>query len=355
MSSTPEIALSDQTSEAWQQIADLRDIATPDSSRRRTTDPDVAADLLERELQDRIAAVLAAHPGEPIVMLSGGVDSIAVAAAAVKLGARPHAVTVITADGAGTDAEGATTAAKALGLTHELIELEERDIDQLAQEAVAALPVAELWEVSYAIPLLAMAKHLDQRNNVGPILTGSGADAILAGGKTLRHPIDSTAAVDEMDRIIRKESSANFRLDRLVPDFQARIIPEYADRFIHVFQTLRFWEIAETLAPPALFGVRGSMKVDKYALRKACDRLLPLTFTASTYSFPPGTRENLAWTTKSPIQRSAGIMGALEHAARRAAAELPGARTYTDPMTESAEAVATRLYLALLDNKEQNR
>lgn len=337
-------ALSAQTGVALQQVADLRDIAALDPDRRQVTDPNIAADLLADELQDRIGAVLAAHLGEPVVMLSGGVDSIAVAAAAVQLGARPHAITVVTADGAGTDAVGATAAATALGLSHELIELNDQDIDELAQEAVSRLPVAELWEVSYAIPLLAMARHLDQRHNVGPILTGSAADAILAGGKKLHHPVDSTAAVDEMDQIIRKESSGNFRFERLVPDFQDRIIDRYADRFIHVFQTVRFWEIAETFSPSALFGTRNGDPVDKLALRITCDRLLPSS-----------ARGTLAWAKKAPIQRSAGIMGALENAARRAAADLPGARTYTDPMTESAEAVATRLYLANLDTKEQNR
>lgn len=342
--SSNNVASSDQTSEAWQQVADLRDISAPDPELRRISDPNIAADLLLSELLDRISAVLAGDPGEPVVMLSGGVDSIAVAAAAVQLGARPHAVTVVTSDGAGTDAIGATAAARALGLTHELIELDDQDIDELAQEAVSRLGIAELWEVSYAVPLLAMARHLDNRNSVGPILTGSAADAILAGGKTLHHPIDSAAAVDEMDRIIRKEASSNFRWDRLVPDFQDRVIARYAARFVHVFQTVRFWEIAETFGPTALFGERNGSPVDKLALRIVCDRLLP-----------PTVQGTLAWAKKSPIQRSAGIMGALENAARRAAADLPGARTYTDPMAESAEAVATRLFLALLESKEQNR
>ncbi|MEV6064882.1 asparagine synthase-related protein [Nocardia asteroides] len=333
--------MSDQTSDAWQQVADLRDIATLDPGRRRVTDPAVAADLLTDELLDRLTAVLAAHPGDPIVMLSGGVDSIAVAAAAVQLGARPHAITVVTADGAGTDAVGATAAAQALGLTHELIELDGQDVDKLAREAVARLGISELWEVSYAVPLLAMSRHLEQRDRVGPILTGSAADAILAGGKTLHHPLGSADAVDELDRIIRKESSSNFRYDRLVPDFQDRIIPAFADRFVHTFQTLRFWEIAETFAPAALFGTVDGNLVDKLALRTACARLLP------------ADAQHLAWAKKSPIQRSAGIMGALESAARRAAADLPGAQTYTDPMTESAEAVATRLYLALIDQRQE--
>ncbi|WP_280232266.1 asparagine synthase-related protein [Nocardia cyriacigeorgica] len=329
--------LAAQTGEALEQVADLRDIATPAPERRRLADPSAAAALMKTELLERLQAVFQAQAGDPVVLLSGGVDSIAVAAAAVALGVRPHAVTVSAAGG--TDTANAAAAAAGLGLTHEVIDIDEQDVVTLAREAMARLRLSELWEVTYAIPLIAAADALDQRANVGPILTGSAADAILAGGKTVSHPLGSPEAVDELDQIIRKESANNFRYDRLVPDFQARVIPTYETRFIHVFQTMRFWEIAETFAPPALFGERKGEPVDKLCLRIACEQLLPESI------------KSLAWAKKSPIQRSAGIMGTLAAGARRAAAALPGAQTYTDPMTESFEAVATRLFLALLQHE----
>ncbi|WP_334023616.1 asparagine synthase C-terminal domain-containing protein [Nocardia terpenica] len=327
-----------QTGEAQQFVADLRDIAIPDPGKRHLTDPAQAAALLDHELASRLNAVLAAHPGEPVLLLSGGVDSIYVAAAAVTHGIRPHAITVVTADG--TDKSNAVAASAALDLTHDVIELDDQTVSELAREAVVRLGVPELWEVSYAVPLLAATRVLDRLGSVGPILTGSAADAILAGGRTLHHPISSPEAVEELDRIVRAESASNFRYERLVPDFHDRVMPAYSSRFVHTFQTLRFWELAETFAPPALFGERDGQVMDKLCLRLACEALLP------------ESARPLAWAKKSPIQRSAGIMDALATAARRAAAALPGAQTYTDPMTEPGEAVATRLFLALLSDTD---
>ncbi|WP_280337536.1 hypothetical protein [Nocardia wallacei] len=42
------------------------------------------------------------------------------------------------------------------------------------------------------------------------------------------------------------------------------------------------------------------------------------------------------------------VRGGLGGGARPTGAPLPGAATYTDPLTEAPEAVATRLYLAAL-------
>ncbi len=331
-----------QTGEALQYIADLQDIRTPDPQRRQLTDSDAAAELLRAETIDRIKAVCSAQSGDPVVLLSGGVDSIFVAAAAVAAGFKPHAVTVVTQSGS-TDKTNSMAAAVALGLTHTVIELNDREISELAQAAVGLLPVSELWEVSYAIPLLAAARVLDQLDNVGPILTGSAADAILAGGRTLTHPLTSPAATEELDRIIRTESASNFARERLVPDFHERVIPKYVTRFVHLFQTARFWDITTGFAPPALFREIDGQLVDKLALRLACESLLPEQ-TAS-----------LAWAKKSAIQKSAGIMGALARASRQAAADLPGAQTYTDPLDETWEAVATRLFLALLRDTDRDR
>ncbi|WP_280453779.1 asparagine synthase-related protein [Nocardia brasiliensis] len=332
--------VSDQTGATLQYLADLRDIGAAEPARRKLTDPKSAAALLGRELMSRIEATVQAHSGDPVVLLSGGVDSIAVAAAAAHLGVRPHTLTVITDHG--TDATTAAAAAAALGLPHEVIRLDEHAVPDLARESVRRLGIPELWEVSYAIPLLAVRRTLELRSSVGPILTGSAADAILAGGKTLQHPIDSAAAIEELDRIVRRESAGNFRYNRLVPDFYARVLGGFEDRFVHVFQTLRFWEIAETLAPTALFGYHDGAVVDKLCLRLACEDLLPDPI------------KPLAWGKKNAIQRSAGIMDSLAAAARRFAAATPGAETYSDPMNEPYESVASRLFLALLSDGNES-
>jgi asparagine synthase (glutamine-hydrolysing) len=159
---------------------------------------------------------------------------------------------------------------------------------------------------------------------------------VFAGGRPLRHRLDSPAAVAELDRVVRAEAAANFTRRRLVPHFYHALLGARAEHLIHVFQTAAFWTIAETLAPQALFGVRDGRPVDKLCLRLACESLLD----------PPARQ--LAWTAKDPIQRSTGLMSVLAAAAREHAATLPGARTYSDPRGEPFETIATRLYLALL-------
>jgi len=327
-----------QTGEAMQFVADLRDIATGEPECRRLADPWEAASVMERETLSRVDAVLQSFAGTPVILLSGGVDSILVAAAAVALGARPHAVTVSSG---GTDRANAAAVAAALGLSHETVELSEQAVAELAGEAVARLGSAELWEVSYAIPLLATLPVLDRLGSVGPILTGNGADAIVAGGATMHHPLDSLAARDELDRIVRTESARNFVRDRLVPDFYPRIMGSYANRVVHIFQTVRFWEAVNTFAPPALFGEHNGEPVDKLCVRICCARLLSCEV------------ESLAWSKKAAIQKSAGIMGSLAAAARSYVASLPGARTYADPMTEPQESVTARLFLASLGHTHQ--
>lgn len=323
-----------QTSDPMQFVSDMRDIASPNSGARQVTDPMVAATLMADETRSRLEAVLFRCSGRAVVLLSGGVDSIFVAATAVSIGVKPHAITVVT-EGA-SDEKNAVAAAHALDLTHEVIQLTATDVVELARDVVSRLGTYELWEVTAAIPVLAAYQSFEDDHDLGPILTGSGADAILAGGRTLTHAIDSREAVEEVDRMIRSESASNFTYHRLVPNFYPALLGQRASHLIHVFQTIRFWEVCESFAPPVLFGVRKGGSVDKLCLRIACNQLLP------------DSAKELAWGHKDTIQRSTGIMGSLVRSARRCAAELPGARTYTDPATEPFDTIATRLYLALL-------
>ncbi|MBF6453716.1 asparagine synthase-related protein [Nocardia cyriacigeorgica] len=324
-----------QTAEPLQYVSDLVDgIAEPNPAARTITDPAEAGELIAEEARSRIAAVLERFGGIPAVLLSGGVDSIYVAAVAVALGAEPVAVTVVT-DGEHHEANAAVAAA-ALGLRHHVIRLGGADVIELSRDVMGRLGTSELWEVTAGIPLVAARRVFDTIPDLGAILGGSGADAIFGGGRQLTHPPASHAARVELDRLIRAESAANFRYDRLVPHFYPALLDGYADRLIHVYQTVRWWHLAETFAPSALFGTRDGRAFDKFALRMACDAALP------------AESKHLAWSPKSPIQRSSGLMGALVSAARAYAADLPGAQTYSDPMTEDAEAVATRLYLAII-------
>lgn len=320
--------MAEQTAEPMEFVSDRYDIATGNPEARRITDPEAASALITEETRDRLVAVLDKYRGEPSILLSGGVDSIFVAAAAVSLGVRPRAFTVVT--GHSSDGTAAAAAAAALGLSHTVVRLGGEEVAALAAEVVSRLGSAELWEVTAAMPILAAARR-GATDGGGAILTGSGADAIFAGGRTLEHPIASPEAVREMDRAIRKEASTNFTYHRLVPHFYPALLGDDARRLVHVFQTVRFWRLAETLAPPSLFGDH-----DKLCLRIACARLLD------------EPHKSLAWQRKHAIQRSSGLMASLAEQARGYAAGLPGAKTYTDPAKETFESIATRLYLHVL-------
>ncbi|ONM48833.1 asparagine synthase-related protein [Nocardia donostiensis] len=325
-----------QTAEPLQFVADLLgNISEPNPGVRTVIEPADAAQLIAEETRSRIAAVLEKFGGTPAVLLSGGVDSIYVAAVSVALGAEPIAVTVVT-DGQ-SDEANATAAAHALDLRHEVVRLSAPEVAELSRDVMQRLGTCELWEVTAGIPLVAARRSFETIADLGAILGGSGADAILGGGRKLTHPATSPEACVELDQIIRTETAANFRYDRLVPGFYPALLDEYADRLIHVFQTVRWWQIAESFAPQVLFGDHNGRPVDKLALRLACATQLP------------SAAKHLAWGAKSPIQRSSGLMAALTTAARAYAANLPGAQTYTDPMSEDAEAVAVRLYLSLLE------
>ncbi|MBF6172401.1 asparagine synthase-related protein [Nocardia blacklockiae] len=324
------------SSEPLEYVADLLPgMTTPNPATRTRTDPRSAAALVAAETRARLAAVLTRFDDPPAVLLSGGVDSIYVAAVATALGRRPHAITVVTDDE--SDTANAAAAAAALGLTHDILRLTRADVVDLAHQVMRRLGTSELWEVTAAIPLLAARRSLDRMDRVGAILTGSGADALFGGGRRLTHPIESADARADLDRIVRTESAANFRYDRLVPHFYPAVLEEYADRLILVFQTVRWWRIAETLAPPALFGEHEGSRVDKLALRIACANILP------------ADAAHLAWAAKSPIQRSSGLVSTLAQAGRGFAAGLHGALTYGDPRTEDYETVTTRLFLSILN------
>ncbi|WP_280373925.1 asparagine synthase-related protein [Nocardia wallacei] len=285
-----------QTSTPIEFVADLLgDIATPRPQARTLADPHAAAEVIAAETRSRVRAVCEAFPGKPVILLSGGVDSIYVAAVAAALGHAPHAVTIVTAEA--SDETNAVAAATALGLTHEVIRLSHDEVVRLAQQTMARLGTSELWEVTAGIPLLAARRGFG--GDIGPILSGSGADAIFAGGRALTQPVESLSARAELDTIVRAESAANFRRDRLVPHFYPALLDEYADRLVHVFQTVRWWRVSETLAPPALFGDNDGVRFDKLALRIACEKQLP------------SGAQHLAWAVKSPIQRSTGLTAVL--------------------------------------------
>ncbi|MGB0878007.1 MAG: asparagine synthase C-terminal domain-containing protein [Mycobacterium sp.] len=297
----------------------------------------LASDVLIQLIERRIRLVHSVGGDAPLgLMLSGGVDSILVAACAVRVGFGPSAVTVVTAGPGGariaSDDERASVVAAHLGIGHKLVRMLPEEVLATAKESVRRLGVSEMWEVTSAIPLLSAMRMLDQMGAAGPALAGSGADALFLGGYRLAASPTSPEAVHELRNRILTGVRRQFIRDRLVPDYDERLLGQAANRFVRIFQTRSFWEFAQSIHPSLLWrqGPDGKL-YDKFLLRFTAERL--------------GIPAPLVFTEKSPIQMSSGTVAALLHCAREDLAQHPANRSYADPMIEPTEHTAVRLFL----------
>lgn len=298
-------------------------------------DLDRSAELLVQLLSRRITAVAESSAGELGLMLSGGVDSILVAAVSVRLGLRPCAVTVLTEHDSSSEDFRSRAAAEHLGINHRIRTLTTAEVNQAATKCIGLLGTDELWEVTSAVPVRAAFEVLPA-DEFGAILTGAGADALFMGGDHLSHNPAAEEGLREFRARVRNKVQVNFTRQRLIPDYYERLLGDNgAARFIQVFQTTAFWQFAMSICPSLLFGVGpGGIAYDKYLLRYTANRL--------------GVPGELVWTTKSPLQVSSGVIGSAVDAARAYLASIPSNRVYSDPRSEPLEHVAARLYLRLL-------
>lgn len=309
-----------------------------------TTDCDAAAAALIGLVERRIAAVVENTSNvRPGLLLSGGIDSLLVAACARRIGVDPLAVTVLCDDSPDNteplEDSRAITAATALGIEHRVISMTAADVQALARRCIRLLETTELWEVCAAIPGLAAIEYLDAAGACGPALTGSGADALFLGGEQLTAPVGSDEALAEYRSRVTAKVRRNFTRARLVPDFYERLLGDRADRYVQVFQSESFWRFSQIIDPSLLWrtvpGAAGQpVQVDKYILRYAAQKL--------------GLPSELAITRKSPLQVSAGIVSALVTSARADLDGNPANRLYADPKAEPAEHTVARLYLEKL-------
>ncbi|MFC0315316.1 asparagine synthase C-terminal domain-containing protein [Gordonia phosphorivorans] len=327
-----------QTGQDVEYVADVP-AAMAFTAEEQIVELDDAADLLISLLEYRLRAVLRDHTGPPGLMLSGGIDSILIAAVAARVGMRPQAITVVTAhtDERRPDDLRGVEVARHYDLPHELVTLTTDRTERAAAECIRRLGVWEMWEVTSAIPNRAAFDRFEALG-VGPVFTGAGADALFMGGDTLRTPPDSDAGLAEYRTRVTAKVRGNFTRNRLVPDYYERLLGESAENFIQVFQTEGFWRLAMSIHPELLWRPGPDGRIyDKYLLRYAAAKI--------------GVPEEFVWTAKSPLQVSSGVVGALLESARTTLSREAEQRTYADPLSEPVEHTAVRLYLRCLDGE----
>lgn len=308
-------------------VADVLDVASLPTG--TCPDEDTAVHNIINYLHARIAAVLERDTRRPIVLLSGGIDSILVAAIVAK--SRPDALAV-TVDftpptnggedaGMSRDTVHARHVAHSLGLEQRTTSLDPHGVTILAKEVVEKLGTADTWETLAAMTLRAADALTDHLGVTGPMFTGAGADALFLGG-------DNNATTENWHDRVVNNINTQFTRDRKTPDFYERLLDE-PERHIQVWQTTAAVELALALRPEHVRGA--NMDADKKILRDT--------------AVLAGVPADLTHRPKSPMQVSSGGVDALVWAARMGLSDNDDHNTYADPLTEPIEHTAARLWL----------
>lgn len=287
-----------------------------------------ASEAIINFLEKRVHAVLEKYESRPLLMLSGGVDSILLATILAKHAPNTLAVTFIDPYADRNSSEEfniASAVAANLGLEHVVTELDTTEYESLVRETVTKLDCTDPWEILAGVILLACEQEGRKHNATGAMFTGAGADALFLGGTN--EAITSNDAYQE--KVLNKVRK-NFIRERQIPDFYERLLDD-ADRYIQVWQTIAGFELAMRIPVDLSRGRDGSE--DKALIRQTLVSL--------------GADPEHAWTTKNPMQVSSGGINSLVTLARVVLSNSGNHSTYTDPLDESLEFIAARLFLEL--------
>lgn len=326
----------------YEYLADNIDVRI--KGERSIKDLDTAAQGIISYTKIRVLEVFHAHndylennenekSGKLGLMLSGGIDSVLLAAVLKDLGIDFHAVTVAAKGLNSQDRDNSVALAEKLNFSHSVVEVDSKTLSTEIPLTIEKLGTDELWEVLAALPISLAFKEFNNKGVKGLVLTGNGADAIFAGGKVLKEKNPySENANKELDSLVLQDVSRNFTRDRVIPDFYERVLGKDDKRFTMVFQNRQAWELSHLLAPNVLWTEDElGRKYDKSALRKAAEIL--------------NVPKKLAWTSKSPLQKSSGLMNALILHVRESMARYENATNYTNPLEEDIDILLARTAL----------
>ena len=292
------------------------------------TDLDTATRVLSETLDLNAVSL----PDPDVVLLSGGVDSMLVALAAVRRGFAPLCVTATTSlTDLDLDGAWASRAAEFLGLEWMPVLITPESIRGLVQRAMSRLGGAGLYAVAAMVVDLAIADALATRPK-DVAWTGGWAD-ILFG------PFPSTSDPDGPPRFDREGRRELIRRARSSHD-----VNKYADltsplcdtgmQVVQFFETGRCIQVAGQLSPSILTleGVDG-------LVTKA-----PLRALAEAWGLP----HDLAIQPKRALQDSSGVFSLMAEAAREDEMSLCDDFTVHEPRRHGRDAsIMTAYWLQL--------
>ena len=246
----------------WSSRDGLRRFYRVPRARPELTDPEAAAravrSALERAVEKRLMSDV------PLgAFLSGGLDSSAIAALAVRAMGELHTFSV-GVEGS-DDLEAARAVARHLGTRHHEWTFSESDVEVELDRLVYALESYDRDLVRSAMPT-----HFTARlaaDHVKVVLTGEGADELFGGYRYVRSMAGEGLA-DELRRSLEGMHNLNLqRVDRLTMAHGLEARVPFLDRDMVA--------VAQRVAPELKIARRGGRRVEKWVLRKAVEDLLP--------------------------------------------------------------------------------
>lgn len=290
------------------------------------TDLDTAARAVTDYVTLRLETIAESQPQPLALMVSGGVDSLHMAACAAKAGIEVVAYTVAWpgSQQAMDELAVAKAACDKLGIVHVAVRPTDSELSQLLADMALKLQTSEPWEVLAGACLYAVAQKVPA--DVA-IVSAAGADTLMRGGKAFApsHSVEDT--LGRWEAQVKGDIRRGFTRQHFIPDFHERILGPRAGRYFKVWQTCQAIDLASRLHPKVVRG--GDWKDDKLVLRRAAALL--------------GVAESD--TSKSPMQVSSGLVEAIEKLVREELAHQFKGRTYSDPNTEDVGILIARLYL----------
>jgi (carboxyethyl)arginine beta-lactam-synthase len=285
---------------------------------RSTVDPRWAVSAVAERLAASVGARVAGDPA-PTVVLSGGIDSSAVAAFALRGAGTARTVSLGT--DAGDEFEPARTVAQHLGTEHTELKLAAADLLAELPWAVAAAEIHEPDILEYLLPLVCLYRRLP-----GPprrLLTGYGADIPLGGMHRTTEPLE------QLDEVIATDLATFDGLNEMSP-----LLSGVAGHWsTHPYWDREVLDLLVALEP----GLKRRDGRDKWVLREATRGLLPdSTRRRAKLGIHEGSGVTSAW---SRLLGDAGVPGPGVPAAKRVMAE----RLYRALVLDHADPAEVRL------------
>lgn len=300
------------------------------------TDEALVVNEVLRYVRSRLQLIIDRAQQPPVLMLSGGIDSILIAAVLSELEPASAAITFHSPNSADTQIEvdNAAQVANFFGLEHYVLAPSDEEYRADIRSVVQRLETTEPWEVLAGYIYFSVDQFCLRRNLTGPLISGAGADVLTLGGKDFVPREHDEETVNAWASEVQSEIARTFTENRFIPDFYDRLLCRPENHY-KVWQTTAAVELARRLHPAAVRGQK--MDLDKKVFRTAAAKL--------------GVPEEYCFTPKSPMQVSSGGLAGLISAARNSLSEHYGAQTYSDPLTEPLEFTVARYYLQTLQNE----